>query len=169
MNAALQHSLHRETKAAAALRASLAAVTDDTDTIRDTIEGATSLHEMVRAVLMSIEEDQLMVDGCKARIADLSERKRRFEDRIETKRAMVEQAMQIGDITTLEMDVATVFLSTRQPKATATDEALIPSEFWEPQPPKLDTKKLLAALKDGRSIPGAALSNGSVSLTIRRK
>lgn len=169
MNANVSHDMHREIKAVEALRAGLASMTDDTEVIRDTIEGASNLHEIIRAVLMSIDEDQALVDGIDARLSDLGERKRRFKARIEAKRAQVEQAMTIGELPRIEMDLGTFYLSNVAPKAVPTDESLIPSEFFEPQPPKLDTKALLAALKEGRSIPGAELSNGGVTLVLRRK
>jgi hypothetical protein len=163
------HDLHRETKAVEALRAGLLKVTDDKDVIRDTIEGASNLHEIIRAVLLSVEEDQAMVDGISARMEDLGERRRRFKDRIEAKRAQVEQAMLIGEMKMVECDLGTFYLTSVPPKAVPADESAIPSEFFEPQAPKLDTRKLLAALKEGRAIPGAHLSNGGVTLALRRK
>lgn len=165
----LSHRMHREIKAVEALRAGLVKATDDAETIRDTIEGASNLHEMIRAVLVSIDEDQLMVDGITARMDELGERKRRFKERIDGKRAQVEQAMLIGDLKTIECDLGTFYLTRTPAKVIPSDESLIPSEFFEPQPPKLDSKKLLAALKEGRDIPGANLSNGGVTLALRRK
>ena len=169
MSSNVAHDMHREIKAVEALRAGLAKMTDDAEVIRDTIEGASNLHELIRTVLLSIDEDQALVDGIDARLADLGERRRRFKARIEAKRAQVEQAMMIGELQSVELDLGTFYLSTVAPKVVPTDESLIPSEFYEPQPPKLDTKKLLAALKDGRAIPGAELSNGGVTLALRRK
>lgn len=165
-----QHQLHREIKAAEAVKAALLNVTDDTDAIRDTLEGETSLHELVRAVLVSIEDDLTMVDGLTARLSDLRDRKQRFEDRIEAKRSLVEQAMRIAEIQTVETDVATVSTRTVAPSlALIADESAIPSEFWTPQPPKLDKKALLAALKEGRDVPGATFTNGGTTISIRRK
>lgn len=164
-----QHRMLREIKAAEAIKAGLLAVTDDEDAIRDTIEGETNLHEMVRGMLLSIEDDQLMVDGASARITDLQERKRRFEERIDSKRSLIEQAMLVGEIDKFEMDLATISLRATPQKAIVAEESEIPSEFFAPQPPKLDTKKLTAALKEGQAIPGASLSNGGRTISIRRK
>lgn len=161
--------LQREIAAAETIKAGLLAVTDDTDAIRDTLEGETNLHGMIRSMLLSIEDDQAMVDGAKARIDDLSERKRRFEGRIEAKRALVEQAMTVAEIDKVETDLATVSLRAVPPKPVISTEADIPSEFFIPQPPKLDQKALLAALKEGRDVPGATLSNGGKTLSVRRK
>ena len=37
-----------------------------------------------------------------------------------------------------------------------TQEADIPAEFFNPQPPKLDQSALSAALREGREVPGIA-------------
>ncbi len=49
------------------------------------------------------------------------------------------------------------------------DEAQIPDHYFVPQPPKLDRRALLDALKSGTSIPGASLSEPGRSLTVRTK
>lgn len=163
------HELNKQINAASVLRAGIEKLTDDSDTIRDTIEGETSLREAVRATLLSIEEDQLMVDGLVARIADLIERRDRFKDRIEAKRALIEQALEIGETPSLETDLGTVSLRSVPPSVIVTDEAAVPSQFWRPALPTLDKKALLAALNSGLPIPGATLSNGGRSMTLRRK
>lgn len=165
----LAHKLLMETKAAEAIKADIALLTDDLDAIRDTLEGETSLHEIVRAVLLSIEEDELLVDGCKARLADLEARKGRFEKRIETKRALIEKAMLVGEIPSIETAIATVTLSARPRALRITNEAAIPAEFWKAADPKLDKVAVKAAIKDGREVPGAELDNGGVGLNLRRK
>ena len=161
--------LQREIAAAEAIKAGIRDLTDDTDAIRDTLEGETELHPMIRAMLLSIEDDQLMVDGAKARIEDLSERKRRFEGRIEAKRTLVEQAMTVAEIEKVETDLATVSLRAVPPKLIVGEDADLPSRFFIPQPPKRDDAAIKAALKAGEIIPGAALSNGGRSISIRRK
>lgn len=163
------HELHKEIKAAQALRASLETLTDDEDTIRDTLEGETSLHELIAQVLASMDDDQLIVDGCNERISDLQERRTRVKNRIEAKRTMILQAMSIGDVKTIEAPLATASVKNVPPSVVVNDEAEIPADFWTPQDPKLDKKSLLAALKDKQTIPGATLSNGGTTLSIRRK
>ena len=164
------HRLHREMNAAIVLKQSLKdTLGDDAEAMRDMIEGETSLHEMIEHIVLSMDEDEMLVVGLDARIAELQERKRRIENRIGSKRAMVEQAMVIGEIETLERPTFTLSLRRVPPKAEVTDESLIPSSYWQPQPPKLDKKALLSALKDGTIIPGANLSNGGIALQIRTK
>jgi hypothetical protein len=163
------HKLLVETEAAKRLRSRLLELTDDEDTTRDTIEGETNLHEAIRAVLLSIEEDQALVDGIDARMADLTARCSRIALRIEAKRGLIEEAMQAGEIKKLETDIATVSLRAIPPKLIITDEAQIPQNYLIPQPPKIDKASVKDALANSTPVPGAELSNGGVGLTIRRK
>ena len=167
----MDNSVRRLTKKVnevASLKESLLAVTDDSDTIRDTIEGATSLHELIAAVVDSIDEDELFLAGISKRLEDLTARMKRVDNRVSAKRAVIEQAMEMGEIKTLETPTCTLTLSKRPPKIIVVDESAIPTEYFKARDPALDKKALLEALRDGQKIPGATLSNPSMSLTIRR-
>ena len=162
--------LQREIEAAQLLRDQLAALAgDDEEVIRDTLEGATNLREIIRDVLASTGEDEAMLAGIDTYIEGLTARKRRIKDRVEYKRSLMTTALEVAGLPKLETDIATVSLSKVQPKVIVTDEAAIPTEFWKASEPTLDKKALGAALKDGREIPGCELSNGGATVTIRRK
>ena len=77
--------------------------------------------------------------------------------------------LEIADRPKLELDIGTVSLTKVHPKAHILEEADIPADFWKPQPPKLDLKTLTAALKEGVRVPGATLTNGSHTVTIRKR
>ena len=164
-----EHELLKQVEAAAILRQSLAAITDDEDALRDTIEGQTTLHEMIVSVAASIAQDEELLTGIKVRAEDLSARKFRIESRVDRKRALIEQAMSVGEIRTLELAECTLSLKSKPKGLIVENEADVPSKYWAPQPPKLDRKALTAALRDGQEVPGASLDNGGISLTIRRK
>ena len=164
-----QHRLHNEINAATAIKDSILKLTDDDDVIRDTLEGETSLHELIGAVLESIDDDQLIVDGCKSRVKDLTERKQRIDKRISAKKTMIEQAMIIAELPSIETPVATASIKKVPPKVIISEEAEIPTDYWKSPDPVLDKKALGQALKDGLEVPGATLSNGGVTLALRRK
>ncbi len=48
-------------------------------------------------------------------------------------------------------------------------EDQIPAAYWKPQPSKLDKQGLLAALKSGTVIEGAALAAPQLQLSVRTK
>lgn len=163
-----EHQLQQQIHAAAALRESLAEF-DDEDLLRDSIEGETSLHEMIAAVFASLSEDGERIAGISARMDDLKQRKDRFERAVARKRAMIEQAMAIGEIKSITLDEGTLALAKRPRGVVIENEAEIPSAYWKPQPPKLDKAAVKEALKAGDTVPGAALDNGGYGLTIKRK
>lgn len=160
--------LEREAQAAAALRAALATQTDDEDCIRDTIEGETDLEAGIANVLALITDDEVMLAGLKAKMEQFSTRESMFKRRLEACRAAIEQAMSIAGRDTIRLPDATLTVKRTPPKAIVTDEALIPSQFWKKQDPVLDKAALNAAARVNEEIPGVSISNGSLSLTIRR-
>jgi hypothetical protein len=50
-----------------------------------------------------------------------------------------------------------------------TNEPDIPEQFWLPQPPKLDRRAVLEALKVGIAVTGAELANPRITIAIRTK
>lgn len=157
----------REAQAVAALRSSITALDADDQLLLDTIEGETALFEIIDALVLRMAETRGLAAGVDGMISTLQARKERLEKRAETDRALIEQALMIAELEKLERPGATLFLSRRAPKIEVQTEADIPAEFWEAQPPKLDRKALLAALKAGASVPGVCLSNAAPSLTVR--
>lgn len=135
----------------------------------DMIEGETSLVECIDALLSRMAADRALVEGTDKVISDLEARKDRVKRRIDFDRALIEQAMMTAEIAKLERPAATLSLANRAAALRVDSEADIPAEFWTAGAPKLDRKGLTDALKSGRPVPGAALSNAAPSLTVRVK
>lgn len=155
-----------EIDAARVIKAQIAELTDDEDTIRDTLEGETDLAPMIRSLVLSIIEDKALMAGAKDASQAMDVRASRFRGRIEAKRELIRVAMELAEWTSREFDVGTVALKKAAPAVSVIDEQDIPAEFFEQSEPKLDKKKLLAALKVG-PVEGAALKNGAPILEIR--
>lgn len=178
-----QRRLQRQMNAATDLIRELHQLTEDVDAelIADSVEGETDLAGAIEQVLNSMDEDAILHDGISARMDDLAARRDRVKRSMASKRAMIEQAMTIGEIPKLVLPAGTVSLGKVAPKVIVLDESLIPARFFEAQPPKLVKKMLNDAMKEWQSsdknskvetlepIPGATFSNGGISLTIRKK
>jgi hypothetical protein len=165
-----EYRIQREAEAARAIRESLLKLGEtDPDLLLDMAEGETSLFECIDALLLRIASDKALVVGTEAVVSDLEARKRRVEKRIESDRGLIEQAMAIAEVATIERPAATLSLANRAPSLRIDSEADIPAEFWTAGAPKLERKALTDALKEGRPIPGVALSNAAPSLTMRMK
>ena len=141
----------------------------DEETLFDTVEGLTDLHEQVAAVVRSSLEDQMFASALGGRIDEMRGRLDRFEQRAAKKRDLVTAVLAQSGIKRLQQPDFTVSLRQLPPLLAIRDEGQIPDGYWVPQPPKLDRRKLLTSLKEGRRVPGADLSNGGVSLTVRIK
>lgn len=160
--------LEREAQAAQALRVALATQTDDEDCIRDTIEGETDLEAGITNVLSLITEDEVLLSGLEAKIEQFGNRKAMIKRRMEACRAAIEQAMTIAGRDTIRLPDATLSVKRTPPKAIVTDEAAIPARFWKAQDPVLDKAALNAAARVNEDVPGMSVTNGGISLTIRR-
>lgn len=163
-----EHRLANEMRAAQVLKAALLEVTDDPDAIADTIEGATSLHEAIAAVMAGIDEDEVMACGLDVIALQFNERRKRYEARIERRRNAIERAMSIGEVHRMELPQATLSLRRVPASMTIVSEDMIPPAYFKPQPPKLDKAALKEDLKAGKEVPGARMDNGGMTLSVRR-
>jgi len=142
--------------------------TDD-ETIRDTLEGITNLHEMIAAVIRSALVDEALHAGLCCRMDDMKERLSRLETRAGKKRELALHAMSEAGLAKLEQPDFTASARAGSPALIVVSEQAIPEAYWQPQPPKLDRQGLLGELKQGAAIPGAELSNPKPVLMVRTK
>ena len=138
----------------------------DDETLKlDTLEGETDLFALTRKLLDRIEDDEGAKAALIAQIQDRNERKARAEHRIESYRTAIKALMESAGLDRLPLPEATVTLRHLPPKAIVTDETLLPDAFV-----KITRKPDMAAIKAANDpVPGTALDNGGVSITIRRK
>lgn len=139
----------------------------DEQTLADTLEGATNLKEALAALLRSALEDEGLAKGLRTLLEAMKSRLFRLEGRAVSKRIVVLEAMQKADIRKFIEPDFTASLRMAPPSVLVLNEAEIPAEFLVPQPPKIDRRGLLQALSGGESIPGAVLSNGHQTLSVR--
>jgi hypothetical protein len=142
--------------------------TDD-ETIRDTLEGITDLHEMIAAAIRSALVDEALHAGLCCRVNDMKERLSRLELRATKKRQLALEAMTEVGLAKLEQPDFTASARAGSPALVVVAEETIPDAYRVPQPPKLDRQGLLAELKRGAGIPGVQLSNPQPVLMVRTK
>ena len=141
----------------------------DEETLLDTLEGITNLHEMIAAVIRSALVDEALHAGLCCRMDDMKERLSRLETRAGKKRELALHAMSEVGLSKLEQPDFTACTRAGSPSLLVVAEQTIPPDYWLPQPPKLDRQGLLGELKRGASIPGAELSNPKPILMVRTK
>ena len=141
----------------------------DEETVRDTLEGITDLHEMIAAIIRSALVDEALQAGLRTRIEDMRQRLTRLEDRGAKKRQLALETMCEVGLKKLEQPDFTASARAGVPSLIIMSEGLVPEPYWVPQPPKLDRQALLADLKRGAEIPGTQLSNPQPTLAVRTK
>ena len=141
----------------------------DEETVLDTLEGITDLHEMIAAIIRSALVDEALHAGLRFRLDDMKQRLSRLEVRAEKKRQLALEAMSEVGFTKLEQPDFTASTRAGSPALIVIAEDKIPNTYWLPQPPKLDRQTILGELKRGAEIPGAQLSNPQPVLMVRTK
>jgi hypothetical protein len=141
---------------------------DDEQTLLDTLDGESDFDRQVLAVLRSADHDDMLAAGIESRLDELQGRKARLAERVTQKRSAILAAMQMAGRKKVELPDATVSVRATPAKVIITDEALVPPGYFEPQAPRLSKTAVKAALDEGTEVPGAMMSNGGVTLSIRK-
>ena len=141
----------------------------DDETLQDTLEGITDLHEMIAAVIRSALVDEALQAGLRTRLEEMRQRLVRLEERGAKKRQLALDAMCEVGLKKLEQPDFTASTRAGPPPLVIVADNDIPEPYWVPQPPKLDRQSLLADLKRGDVIPGAQLGNPKPCLAVRTK
>ena len=139
----------------------------DDQTLADTLEGATNLHEALAALIRSALDDECLAKALKERIAAMRSRLDRLEKRAAAKRHLACETMEMANIRKLLEADFTASLRQGPPGVDVMDETKLPLEFLVPQAPKPDKRGILEALNGGRPVPGAVLCIPRPSLSVR--
>lgn len=160
--------LKNETIKALDIRSMLSEEMDE-KLILDSIEGETNIHELILEIDDEIFDRECTIEAIDIKIQTLNDRKTRHNKFCEKARNVILAAMDKAGIETIKGAASTISVKETPRNLIVTDVIKIPSEFFMQQEPKLDKKALLDAIKDGANIEGAELTNGGISLQIRRK
>ena len=143
--------------------------TIDEQTLADTVEGLTDLHEILTAVIRAALADQALVIGLEGRIGEMEARRDRLQDRAAKRRQIAKDVMVDLDLKKLSAPDFTASIRPGPPALMVIDEAAVPSIYWEPREPRLNRQGLVTDLKQGAEIAGVALSNPEPVLSVRTK
>lgn len=132
----------------------------------DVLEGETDikpvLERLVGHVQMAEANDKAVIQLADALIS----RRKRFQSRADFFRSLIRRVMDAGELQKVVLPGATLSIRNVPPNVIITDEAALPDKFLRTTRSP-DKKALAEALKTGQPIPGATLSNGSTTLSVR--
>ena len=141
----------------------------DEQTLADTVEGLTDLHEIVQAIIRSALVEEALAKGLKCRISEMQDRLHRLEDRATKRRQIAKDVMVDLDLRKLTAPDFTVSLRPGTPSLLVIDEDAVPKTYWEPGEPRLRRQILAHDLKLGEEVAGATLSVPQPFLVVRTR
>ena len=139
----------------------------DEQTLADTVEGLTDLHEIVTAIIRSALADEVLVTALKCRISDMQGRLDRLQDRASKRRQIAKDVMIELDLKKLNAPDFTASIREGTPALMVFNEDAVPKIYWQPGEPRLKRQVLTNDLKQGEEIAGVALSNPKPVLSVR--
>lgn len=168
---ALDLDAHNEMRILEALKANLTVhdeELEDPDLMIILAEGETGLLELLDRMLEADLHDDGLISALKSNKDTLAVRLHRIEERRRSRRSILEQALILLERKSLERPTGTLTLSDRAPALVVDEEAQVPARFFDLKP-VLNRRLAKEALEAGETVPGARLSNGSITLTVRRR
>jgi hypothetical protein len=141
----------------------------DEQTLADTVEGLTDVHEILGAIVRAALADEAMASGLKCRTAEMQDRLDRLQDRASKRPQIVKDAMVELDLKKLTAPDFTASIRPGMPALVVLNEDAVPKTYWEPGEPRLRRQILAYDLKQGAEVAGATLSNSEPVLSVRTR
>jgi len=138
---------------------------DDVQALADTLEGEAEAPDVIAGFIRDAREDEGRADALTTMLKAMSERKARYAARAERRRQAALAIMQACAIRKVELADFTASVRSVPPKVEITDEAAVPDSLckFTRSPDRVAIKN---ALINGE-VPGAHLTNGSESISVR--
>jgi hypothetical protein len=141
----------------------------DEETLADTVEGLSTLPDILEAVIRSALTDEALAEGLRGRIQDMEARLTRLSERASARRGLARDVMVDVGLKKITAPDFTASIRAGSPSLAIVDEAKIPSAYWESREPKLNRHALLSDLKLQGEVPGVALASPEPTLSVRRQ
>jgi len=141
----------------------------DEQTLADTVEGLTDVHEILAAIVRAALAGEALANGLKGRIDQMQDRLDRLQECAGKRRQTAKEVMIELDIKKITAPDFTVGIRPGMPALLVINEAAVPSIYWQPVAPKLKRQELLNELKQGSEITGVTLSNPEPVLNVRTR
>ena len=139
---------------------------DDEDFRRDVIEGQTDAMEILERLADEIANNAAWAKAITERGKEIYARAARYERREDAYRKMAQRIMQAAEIRKAELEAATLSLRAVPPSVKITNEADLPEWAWKIKR-EISRSEIKDRIKAGETVPGAELTNGGETLSVR--
>ena len=124
-------------------------VIDALDNVGEELEAKA---ENIAKLIKTLEID---ITGYKAEETRLALKRKSLENRVKSLKEYLDNAMKVTGKTKFKGQLFSFSIQKNPPSVNVIDEKLIPEEYFIPQEPALDKKRLLSDLKSGIKVEGA--------------
>lgn len=124
-------------------------VIDALDNVGEELEAKA---ENIAKLIKTLEVD---ITGYKAEETRLALKRKSLENRVKSLKEYLDNAMKVTGKTKFKGQLFSFSIQKNPPSVNVIDEKLIPEEYFIPQEPALDKKRLLSDLKSGIKVEGA--------------
>lgn len=142
----------------------------DEQTLKDTLEGeAWPLELKAQNYAFVIRNMEASAAAIKEAEQQMAERRKAIEKRAEQIKERLKVGMEIAGVTKIDCPHFAISIAKNPAAVEVFEQALVPASFMrvpETPPPVLDKNAIKEALKSGRDVPGAKLTQGT-SLRIK--
>ena len=135
--------------------------------LADTLDGEGNFDEACEAVVRQAQLFRSYADGLDDHIKALQARKDRLKKSSDTLKTVVLAAMEKAGKKSIQGVSCTITAKPTPRAVVIANEAEIPVKYWVTKDPVIDKRAIAADLKDKIRVPGAALSNGGITLQVR--
>lgn len=134
-----------------------------------TAASETSLPELLEVLHHAEIEDEARIAACRQRAQELRLRAERIQSRIDRRREEIAELLEQAGISKLETGPATFALTTIAPAVQIVEPEALPRDYLSIKTSTTpDRVKIGQALRAGRAVPGAVLSNPRRTIQVRR-
>jgi hypothetical protein len=127
------------------------------DTLSSLSEAIEDKAENIAKLIRCLESDGKAIKEEEQRLLD---RRKTIENRISGLKEYLQNQMEVAGLDKVKRATVTISIQANPPSVNVIDESLIPSTYMLPQPPKIDKKSILSALKNGEEIFGVEITQG---------
>lgn len=154
-------NLYKLSAEVAALKEKLEASDLDQQTIADTLEAESfDFEEKCKAVGYVVKEFESKIMSLEDAYDEMWQRKVRFENKRKSLLEYLQACMTIAGVRKVEGLEFDIVIKKNPHAVQIIDDGLVPEAYWkipEPEPARLDKRRLLKDLKDGKNVPGCQL------------
>jgi hypothetical protein len=133
------------------------------EAINDTLEGLSGgLEDKAINLAKFLRNLEATAEAIKEAEADMAKRRKAFENRVKWLKSYLKDSMENTGITKIECPFFKLSIQKNPASVEVFDENLIPEQFKEPVTTwKIDKNAIKEALKNGETVAGATLLNGT--------